>query len=129
MTARIQGSAVIADLPAGAVATIHTGLGRVIAHHARLTRADETTRDEAVRYIQDILVQQGYLVEAWHRPAGEVITVRLTGRCMDDVLSLLEREAPESAQQAAAMAVLRDAILRRDGLVQDNGAVVLPDTP
>lgn len=131
MSVRVQGTAIIADLPARAVAVISSQLGQLIKTDASLAagHGELADRQEAARRIMNLVTQQGYLQKAWNEPAGQVITVRLMDRLWSDVLHILERVGPEGPDVSATIRALQEGILERNGLLDEDGTISLPDSP
>lgn len=131
MTVRKQGTAIIADLPAAAIAEISSGLGQLITFHAPLaaSRHERADRDEAADLIMSLVTQQGYLQKAWNRPADELLTVRLGGRFAKEIFHILEMVEIEGPEIAEAIEALRTEVLETSGLLAEDGVVRLPDTP
>jgi hypothetical protein len=123
---RIQGKAIIAELPARAISAISYRLtGRAVDGAMMALRGKE----EGVALVEDVKAQQGSFSKAWHAPEEEIVRVRILARFWDDAFYTLERVPFENAHVHAAITVLREAILKRDGLLADDGTIHLPDTP
>lgn len=122
--------ALLAELPAGAVSALYEGLSGSIMIHARLANTDDPARrHEAIARVQDIVIQQSSFAGAWHRPADEIMPVRIGGRFLDEALHTLERCSASGPEVAATIEALKTAMLTRDGLLNPDGSITLPDSP
>ena len=132
MSARNEGNAIIADLPAEAAARISAGLTGIMRMQARIAGAEsERVRAEALQKLSDLTVQQDYFATAWNRPADTIMTFRLGSRCWDDVLGILQRAdiTHNTGEVELVIGTIQEACLRRDGILGEDDSITLPDSP
>lgn len=126
MSAHVQGTAIIAELPARAISAISWRLTTRMVEGAQDALRG---KEEGLVLVESAKNQQSSFSKAWHAPEEEVVRVRIMGRFWDDAFYTLERVPFEDENVYATIAVLREAILKRDGLLDEDGTIHLPDTP